>query len=343
LKFGSLTLTVVAGACILANVTLAYGQSGPNCSGEHFAVCGSNPNPSSIPSNLGGARMTADTCANVLVEALASSYSYDDPACYRSTIQSGNDLHYVGDALEYLTPGFGDLARDYDLSASLYCSTGSSPSLVLAFRGSARLTPSLLTPLLTADQFSDWIATNIAELMGQLSIQYIGSRDIAFQIKNALADDKLNDICGTGRPNLVLTGHSKGGGQAQYAAIEERLDAVVFNANPVNPIIFTSYMSNNDYTEITRYLRNLQREAKSVIGCFLDTPDIASTTYYGSGRIRDVRTVTDFIAKYFLANCNIPHAPIEWLVDTFTCTAKEGHGIGSVVRELGACASVTLP
>jgi hypothetical protein len=120
--------------------------------------------------------------------------------------------------------------------------------------------------------------------------------------------------CGEDRPKLMLTGHSKGGGQAQFAAAKIKLDAIVFNSDIVNPVIADDALLTADtpWTDLVA--------AHSIAAC---RGEFASrlksySDYVRSGRIRDVRMVNDPVGQFFFSRCgnNLPHAPIEWLVDT---------------------------
>jgi hypothetical protein len=112
-----------------------------------------------------------------------------------------------------------------------------------------------------------------------------------------------------------LTGHSKAGGQAQFAAKEFRLKAIVFNSDLVNPVVSTESFFKPPYDALEpnfiKFIDVLFHLGKAIIYC----------------------RRTDFD--------DLPHAPIEWLSDTSTCSANDGHAIATVVRELQACAAVS--
>ena len=67
---------------------------------------------------------------------------------------------------------------------------------------------------------------------------------LLYLVKKDWSRGDFDGICGSGHPTFVLTGHSKGDGEAQYSAVKNHLDASVFNAAPVNPVIFSDWTSN---------------------------------------------------------------------------------------------------
>ena len=214
-------------------------QARLTCSDKHVETCPPNPAQTPIPIELGGAPIRVPNCSNSLVYALASLYSYDSTQCDHIGPNGGSAfaLRHVTDATaEYLPPDYAPDQPEDKPRAFVYCDSGSN-SLIVAFRGSVTPSRFIITPLVRVDEYNDWFATNLVEFLGKLTVQYGGSRDIAFNMKRSLAEGRFNDFCGQGIPSLVLTGHSKGGGQAQYAAVKEKLPAIVFNANPVNPVL----------------------------------------------------------------------------------------------------------
>jgi hypothetical protein len=194
-----------------------------------------------------------------------------------------------------------------------------------------------LTPLINQSEILDWIVTNLAQHIGTRPTQYMVASDVAELLKRYWANGRFDGTCGSGRPRFVLTGHSKAGGQAQFAAVQMNLDAIVFNADPVNPVIFYDWTLSPYVPEIVQKILTLVRGIQSIMRCRPNQLDDHLRQYFASGRVRDVRMVNDILAKYLLPHCDFPHAPTEWLVDTLTCSATDGHGIETVVRELRVC------
>jgi hypothetical protein len=178
---------------------------------------------------------------------------------------------------------------------------------------------------LTTTFFSNW---------GDRTLQYQAAKDVTYLIKKDWSRGDFNGLCGKGHPSFVLSGHSKGGGQAQYAAVKNGLKASVFNAAPVNPSIFSDWTLTPDASLIARRTCGVQ-----ACGGSLPADVKIFTDYFATGKIHDVRMVNDPLTIYLFPICGnlLPHAPIEWLLDTLTCSAN-GHGIETVVRELHACA-----
>jgi hypothetical protein len=289
--------------------------------------------------------MAATICANALIDAIASLYSYDDPACHpanSSVTGVGVQLKFVGDALDYLPPNYRrHLSQETHSRGMLYCHAASN-TLILAFTGSSSVTPPLGDLSRIGDWIDDWLNTNIAMHIGDRPRQYEFAEDAADEIEKRLSYGGFDGICGSDRPKFVLTGHSKGGGQAQFAAVRISLEAVVFNSDPVNPVIFADWMLTNETTW-------LERGARTFTMCFGLSSDHDLQRYIAyleNRKIRDVRTVNDPVSKFLLHFCNPPHAPIEWLVNTLSCSTDgnaieaviRGHLIETVVRELQACA-----
>jgi hypothetical protein len=335
--------TVVATVVFLFTASISNvgaaggGQVGPSCPYGQLdlrSACPVNPNSDPIPSALGGSRVSVGACASALSEALASLYSYDDPACDSARKGPGPKIRFVGDAIDYLPDFYKARAAEANFHGTLYCDTVSN-TLVLAYRGSVE---PALTRLVDPSQISDWYSTNLAQHLGIRPTQYEVASDVADLIRRQWGDGDFDRLCGQdSRPRLVLTGHSKGGGEAMFAAVHLMLDAVVFNSDPVNPVIFTEWVFVREAPEILQWLQSVGQSVQSVIGCFRNPIDDELSRYYASGRIRDVRMVNDPLVRYFLPYCNISHPPIEWLIDTLSCSASDGHGITTVIRELQAC------
>jgi hypothetical protein len=331
----------VSVALTVGGVELASSQTASNCPypvGSTLPSCGTNPNPHAIPQGLGGNKITNANCANAFSDAIASMYSYDDRACY----SAGNNavspsLKFVDDVLNYLPPEELLLAQQYNFSGTLYCDTAES-TLILAFRGSTSL-----TSIATQAGLVDWYNTNLLQHVGPRPIQYRLARDSAWLIEKEWRRGSFNQVCASDKLKFVVSGHSKAGGQAQYAAVQNRLDAVVFNSDLVNPVIYSDWALSPNAPDILEWIVRTGRSVQSLVGCATGHFDASlqkSTAYYATGRVRDVRMVNDPIVELILPYCQIPHAPIEWLVDTFACSAGgyvQAHAIDTVVRELKAC------
>jgi hypothetical protein len=279
--------------------------------------------------------MTTTECSNAKVGARASLYSYNDPTCPLSSVNFLNldnlRLKFVTDGANVLPTEYQQMVKAYDFHASLYCDLGAN-TLILAFRGSASLTQ------LDQNDLSDWYDTNFLQHLGARPLQYSAAADTAELIQRHLAD--YDNVCGSEAPRFILAGHSKGGGQAQYAAIRRELEAIVFNADLVNPIIFDDWMLYPPalLAPIYSYLRAF----RSTLSCAVGQSDIdvqLLIAYFGTGRIKDIRMVNDPLTKTLFDVCrgNAPHAPINWLVNTLSCSSG-GHSIETVVHELKACA-----
>jgi hypothetical protein len=247
-----------------------------------------------------------------------------------------NVLKFVEDAANYLPPDFRDLARQNNFYATLYCDT-SAHVLILAIRGSASL-----ADIATNAGLADWINTNFLQHLGERPVQYRAARDSVWEIKKELDRGSFDKTCGPHRPRLIVTGHSKGGGQAQYAAVREKLEAVVFNSDVVNPLISLDWTASPDAPAIWQAMEQIGRRYLSGMGCATGQSSAAVqkfVDYYTTGKIRDVRMVNEFLVAFVLPYCHLPHATIEWLIDTFDCS--EGyivaHSMDTVVHELQAC------
>lgn len=337
----------ILSVAIISNVDAAHSQPSSNCpyaiNSLPSPICGANSSPHQISSAIGGSKITSANCATAFSDAVASYYAYDDVACYSggSTVLPRNGtsyLSFVDDAVSYLPPDYQDLARQNGFHATLYCDTRIH-SLILAVRGSVSF-----TSITTNAGVADWVNTNFLQHLGDRPIQYRAARDIANRIKEELDRGTFDKACGQDRPRLIVTGHSKGGGQAQYTAIRENLMAVVFNSDVVNPLISLDWTASPDASSVWQGTEQIRRRYLSAMGCL--TGQIPSSVqkfvqYYRTGNIRDVRMVNDVLATFILPYCRLPHADIEWLIDTFDCSegAIVAHMMDTVVHELRACVS----
>lgn len=284
--------------------------------------CSHNPRPHSSLAGLGGSVLNSADCSNDVAEALASLYSYNDGACYKYDSTAAHNIKYIDDANNVL-PYFERNDKDHRFEGSVFCNLDSN-TLMLSYRGSANI----YQPQ-SQNWYPDW-ETNVVAHVGPLPLQYQHAFNAADQTKAKWNDGGFDNVCGHGRPSLILTGHSKGGAEAQLSAVGLELPAIVFNSDWVGKNHFTMVMQSNSDT-IT---------SNKAIDCF-PTDDSFLTHYFQSGAVKDVRMVNDPLVKWLrdTFGCSLPHANIEWLVDTSSCSSDDGHSIETVVRELKACAA----
>jgi hypothetical protein len=173
----------------------------------------------------------------------------------------------------------------------------------------------------------------------------------ADQVQKDLSNGLFDEKCGSGRPRLLLTGHSKGGGLAQYAGARVQLDAIVYNSDMLTPLIFSDWLQTRQDNSVSSvffdaFINPIVRRAQSVFGCLGQTdPRLRKfDKYFAKGKVIDVRMTNDPLTEWLYRACgnNLPHAPIKWLYNTSTCSA-DGHGMETVVRELKACAGRAQP
>ncbi len=280
--------------------------------------------------------MTPVSCASALTSALASLYSYDDFGCHpgNSNPAESNSLRFLNDATDFFPPNYRRQSLERNFRGTLYCDAESN-TLILAFRGSVSL-----TPFLDQNQIDDWFNTNFLQHLGDRPLQYEMAEDAADRIEILWSRGDFDNQCSSGHPTFLLTGHSKGGGQAQFAAIRTRQRAIVFNSDIANPVIFSDWMLGPRSNIIARRIQ-------SVRGCIYGqfVPNLlVHATYLTSGRVKDVRLVNDPLTEELFTVCrdNLPHAPIEWLINTMSCSS-DGHAIETVLRELQICAMPLQP
>lgn len=326
-------MTICASVVVAMDAGTANSQRGPTCQVlSTAAACGSNSAPAAIPAGMGGNRMALAACRDALTMAIASFYSYDDTTC-RSTNSNlasigAHDLQFVGPAQNFFPPNYKiNLSQRSNFDAKLYCDMQAN-TLLLAFKGSVAIT------LMNRDALDDWFYNNFLQQLGDRTVQYQAAEDVAWLIEKEWRYGRFDGLCGAGTPKFMLTGHSKGGGQAQFAAVRNRLEAIVFNSAPVSPVIFNDFVLMRESWPIGRRVG-----AVRACGGLSPTEVRVYTAYFGTGKIHDVRMVNDPLTQYLFPICGslLPHAPIEWLVNTLSCSS-EGHAIGTVVRELHACA-----
>jgi hypothetical protein len=275
--------------------------------------------------------MTATRCASDFIHAIASLYSYDDFICHPNGAVMGGSRHLklLHDATDFFPPNYKIHAQRSNFHGTLYCEIASN-TLILAFRGSVSL-----TPFPDRDQIDDWFKTNFLQHLGPRPLQYQYAEDAAALIEQDWRHGVLDDACGSGRPRYVLAGHSKGGGQAQFAGVRVQVGAVVFNSDLVNPLIFSDWTVAPQATSLTPAV------VQSYLGCTgqFDPSLRELQSYFASGNVKDIRMTNDPLTEMLIRFCdnNLPHAPIEWLLNSLSCS-RDGHGIETIIRELTACA-----
>jgi hypothetical protein len=212
--------------------------------------------------------------------------------------------------------------------ATLYCDDAAT-ELVLSFRGSVSPGTVLTSP---NQVIEDWLVANVRQHLGVRPLQYQLADKAAALIEKARIAGQFNGACGKTPASLILTGHSKGGGQAQYAAVKNKFTAAVYNSDMVNPIIFVDWLQLN-----FEPIPDLRRVA-SIVQCHGGAIGYQLTQYFNSGRITDVRMTNDPLTRVLFKICgnNLPHAPVNWLLNTSTCSA-DGHAIETVVHEMQVC------
>jgi hypothetical protein len=322
-------------ACVLlfGRVGAADSQGAQSCAYQNgiptLAVCRQNSTPAPIITGLGGNQIVRASCLGVLTYAIASLYSYDSLGCHapNTTLPAaGHHLKYLGDEAAYLPPNWRRLlTRDSNARGGLYCDTDSN-LLILAFTGS-------LSPSLRSAAVDDWSA-NVLEHLGERPLQYQFAEDVADVVQQRWTLGSFDKACGKRRPKFVLTGHSKGGGQATYAAEKIKLGGVVFNSDIVNPVIADDELLKPDASRS-------ERLALSLAACrgLFSKRAISYINYLSSGAIKDIRMTNDPLTRFLFSRCgdNLPHADIEWLSDSSTCSS-DGHAMETVFRELTSCA-----
>jgi hypothetical protein len=236
-------------------------QSCPYMSGLPSTVCSANSAQTPIPSIILGTKMVSVSCAVALIHAVASLYSYDDAGCEADNsnlVHGSRSLKFLDDAISSFPPDYGRLVRQSNFHATVYCELASK-TVILAFRGSASL-----TPLLDRNQIDDWWNTNLAQHKGERPLQYQYSGDAAWLIEKRWRAGDFDSVCGPGRPNFVLAGYSKGGGQAQYASMRYELPAFVFNSDVVNPAIFTEWLQSPQADLVVEWFRLPRQRIESI-------------------------------------------------------------------------------
>jgi hypothetical protein len=122
--------------------------------------------------------------------------------------------------------------------------------LILAYRGTQTL--------------NDW-GTNIYNALGGQSSRYQAATTIAFKVQD------LNPGV-----NIVLAGHSLGGGQAALASAATGLNAITFNAAGVNPANYG--YTNPGTSQITNY--SIIGEPLTTVQLLTPLPNALGTQVY---------------------------------------------------------------
>jgi len=269
--------------------------------------------------------------------AEASLFAYDDVSCSAIGTTVVDGVEYLGDSAVIIPPRQGKTVTRNDFYASIYCDLATN-TLIVAYRGST--TPSARW---TDADTQDWFKTNLLQRLGDPPEQYEYAYDLAYEVNERLDLGAFDNRCGNGRPKFLLTGHSKGGGEAQYAAILTRQKAIVFNSDAPNPLIFSERITDDHDGWFEQMIENVLRFFKSKALCGNPSQNAYSyTRYFQSGAIRDVRSVNDPLVSLF-TTCRFPHAPFEWVLDRTSCSVSNGHSISALARELHLCATAGSP
>jgi hypothetical protein len=234
-----------------------------------------NPAPHPIPAVLGGAPLGSAACARAMTEALASAHAYDDPYCQPVDVINRNmpvgKLKYVGDAVGYLLFFRQQPAIDAGFRGSLFCDEASK-EILLAFPGTE------INPL--HQRFYPDMETNVLNHTVQRPGQYEFALEAADRVKEKWSNGYFDGSCGSGHPALVLTGHSKGGAEAQFSAVGLELGAIVFNSD---------WVALASYDDMPLPDNSTGQQGQP-IRCF-PSVNAGLRAYYESGAIRDIRMV----------------------------------------------------
>lgn len=139
-------------------------------------------------------------------------------------------------------------------------------NLIIAFRGSVmppmkdRNDPHpALADLLRLRSFQDWIETNLPQSSGELPRQYVEAANLA--IDQIMRHPNVNRI--------YITGHSKGGGEAEFAItaaslssaipdhVKAKMMAVTFNAAVVRAKNWRRLLESCDEPQLERYFMGI--------------------------------------------------------------------------------------
>lgn len=190
-----------------------------------------------------GDALTYELANEVVDDAVLSLDSYND-----SIGEDAQALGYSRMSADELSSLVGEDVvlddPDTGFSASVY--EGPDGSITAAFRGSEANDLN--------DIGTDWLQTNFGQAFGsEVPEAYQQASALAGQLANAFGND------------VQLTGHSLGGGMANYAAIDNNLDYNAFNAaglsnntveslgDKVDNYTGTGNVINDEYDPLTNY------------------------------------------------------------------------------------------
>lgn len=133
-------------------------------------------------------------------------------------------------------PNIDEYDKKIGFSATTYehkNAQGEVDEVVVSFRGSDK-----------DEIWKDWIINNLPNFLGAVAPQYTRAAELAKEVKAKHPNAKVS-----------LTGHSLGGGLAQYAAAKANLPAVTFN--PAAPAKILSIKSYDYFSELRDQLHNI--------------------------------------------------------------------------------------
>lgn len=189
-----------------------------------------------------GDQMTHELAREVFDEAVLSFDTYDD------TIgEEAQALGYTRLSAEQLSGALGEQVvlddPETGFTAAVY--QDNEGNVTVSYRGSESGDWN--------DIQQDWLGSNAGQAFFNVPESYKQASELAGQMKQAFGDD------------VMLTGHSLGGGMANYAAIDNNLDYNIFNAaglaqhtiddlgSKVDTYSRTGNVVNDEYDPLTNY------------------------------------------------------------------------------------------